>query len=136
SGSPTASTATTATTAALSGVTLNAPNVAAGSSAQGTVSLTAAASNGGASVALSSSNPAVATVQTPVVIQAGSTNATFPIVAVAIGTATITATFNGSSSQSSTLTVTARPALASISLSASSVVGGDAVTGTVTLTAA
>jgi hypothetical protein len=120
---------------AVSSVTLNPTSVAAGSSGQGTVSLTAAASTGGASLSLSSSNPAVATVQTPVIIAAGSSNATFMITAVAAGTATITASLNGSSSQSPTLTVTPRPTLLSIVLSPSSVVGGNSVTGTVTLTA-
>ncbi len=134
SGSPTVP---TTTSAAVSGITLNATSVAAGSSGQGTVSLTAAASAGGASISLSSSNPAAATVQTPVTIQAGSSSVTFTVAAVAAGTATITASLNGSSSQSPMLTVTARPvALSSISLSASSVVGGDSVIGTVTLTAA
>jgi hypothetical protein len=134
SGSPTVPTTTTAT---VSGVTLNAASVAAGSSGQGTVSLTAAAPTGGAGISLSSSNPAVATVETPVMIQAGSSTVTFSVAGVAAGTATITASLNGSSSQSSTLTVTARPvALSSISLGASSVVGGDSVTGTVALTAA
>lgn len=127
---------TVPTTLAVSGVTLITTSIAAGSSGQGTVSLTAAAPTGGASISLSSSNPAVATVQTPLTIQAGSSSVTFTIAAVAAGTATITASLNGSSSQSPTLTVTAGPTLASISLSPSSVVGGHPVTGTVTLTAA
>jgi hypothetical protein len=133
-GSPTAP---TAATPALSGVALNATNIATGGSAQGTVGLTAAASPGGASVSLSSSNPAVATVQTAVTIQAGSSSATFAVTAVGTGTATITASLNGSSSQSGPLTVAATSvALSSISLSTSTVVGGDTVTGTATLTAA
>jgi hypothetical protein len=133
-GSPTAP---TTTTPALSGVALNATNVSTGGSAQGTVGLTAAASTGGASVSLSSSNPAVVTVQTAVTVQAGSSSATFPVTAVGSGTATITASLNGSSSQSGTLTVAATSvALSSISLSTSSVAGGDMVTGTATLIAA
>lgn len=133
SGSPT----TPTTTPAVSGVTLNATSVAAGNNGQGTVSLTAAASTGGASISLSSSNPAVATVQTPIAIQAGSTSATFTIAGVAAGTATITASLGGRSSQSPMLTVTGQSvALSSISLSPPSVVGGKSVTGTATLTAA
>jgi hypothetical protein len=125
-------------TPALSGVTLVATSIQAGSTGHGTVSLTTAAATGGVSISLSSSNQAVATVQTPVTIQAGSTTATFAVTAVAAGTATITASLNGSSSQSPTLTVTAITpiALASISLSQTSVVGGNQVTGTVTLTGA
>jgi hypothetical protein len=134
SGSPTAP---TAATTALAGVALNATTLAAEGSAQGTVSLTAAVAAEVTNVSLSSSNPAVATVQTVVAIQAGSTSATFMVAAVAVGTATITASLNGSSRQSPALTVTARfVALSSISLSTSSVVGGNSLTGTATLTAA
>jgi hypothetical protein len=133
-GSPTMA---TTTTPGVSGVALNATSLAAGSGGQGTVSLTAAASTGGASISLSSSNPSVATVQTPVTIQAGSSSASFTVAAVTAGTATITASLNGSSRQSPTLTVTSGTvALSSITLSTSAVVGGDSVTGTVTLTAA
>ncbi len=134
SGVPTVPTATLA----VSSVALNPTNVVAGSTALGTVSLTAAAPTGGSTISLSSSNPGVATVQTPVTVQAGASSAQFSVTAVAAGTASIAASLNGSGSQSSsTLTVTAavRVALASISLSASSVVGGNSVTGTVTLNA-
>jgi hypothetical protein len=128
----------TTTSLAVSGVALNGASVAAGNGVQGTVSLTVAAPAGGASIAMSSSNSTVATVQTPVLVPAGSTTATFAVTAVAAGTATITASLNGSSSHSPTLTVTAavQLTLSSISLSATSVVGGNPVTGTVTLTAA
>jgi len=129
-------TAPTANGSAVSGVALTASSVAAGSSGQGTVSLVAAALTGGATVSLTSSNPLVATVQTPVTIQAGASNATFTITAVAPGTATFTALVGASSSQSPMLTVTARSVLSSISLSASTVVGGQFVTGTATLTGA
>lgn len=123
------------TTSAMS-VALNPASIVAGSNGQGTVSITSTAPTGGASVALSSSNTAVATVQTPVTIQAGSSSATFVITAVGAGTATITASTDGKNSQSPTLTVTNGPGgLASISLSAASVVGGNAVTGTATLSA-
>jgi len=121
----------------VSGVALNATSVVAGSSGQGMVSLTSAASTGGATVALSSSTPAVATVQPSLTIPAGSSTVAFTVTGVAAGTATITASFNGSSRQSAMLTVTIAPvALSSISLSASSAVGGNTVIGTVTLTAA
>jgi hypothetical protein len=102
---------TTAPTAAptapgVSSVALNATNVAAGSSGQGTVSLTGAALAGGASISLTSSNPAVATVQTPVMVQPGSSTVGITVTAVSAGTTTISAAFNGSSSQSPMLTVT------------------------------
>jgi hypothetical protein len=55
---------------------------------------------------------------------------------MAPGTATITAALNGGSRQSPMLTVTNSVAISSIALSASSIVGGNPVTGTVGLTAA
>jgi hypothetical protein len=137
SSSPTAAT-TTATTPAVSSVTLTATSLAIGASGQGTVTITAAAPTGGTSVSLSSSNPAVASVQTPVVVAAGSTTAAFTVTAIAAGTVTISASFNGGSRQSPTLIVTAGApvTLSSISLSMASVVGGNPVIGTVTLSAA
>jgi hypothetical protein len=119
--------------ATVAGVTLNASTVVAGSTTQGTVTLAAAAPAGGANVALASSNPAVATVQTPITIAAGSMSAPFTVTAVASGTATITATLNGSSGQSPAFTVTRGATLSSIALSASTVVGGGIVNATATL---
>jgi hypothetical protein len=127
-------TSATTTTPALSGVVLTASTIAVSSSGQGTVTLAAAASTA-ASVTLTSSNPAVATVQTPITIQAGSSSAPFTVTAIAAGTATITASLNGSSMQSQTLTVIGQVAILSISLNAPSVIGGNAAIGTVSLTA-
>ena len=112
---------------------MSAATIGVGSIAQGTVTL-AAAPAAAASVTLTSSNPTVATVQSPVTIPAGSSTATFTVTGVAAGTASVTASLNGSSSQSPSLTV-ARVAVSTLSLSASTVVGGDSVTGTVGLTA-
>jgi hypothetical protein len=131
SGSP-----TTPTNATGINVTLSASTLAAGSTTQGTVTLAAMAPAGGATVTLSSSNTAVASVQTPVTVAAGSTSALFTVTAIATGTATITATVNGSSGQSPALIVTGGTALSSITLSASTVVGGNTVVATATLTAA
>jgi len=86
------------------------------------------------SLALTSSNPSVILVLSPVTIPIGSSTANVTITAVAPGTATISALLNGNSKQSPTITVTGL-ALASISLTPSSVVGGSATTGTATLTA-
>jgi hypothetical protein len=130
------STSPTGTSVAVSGVALSATSMAAGSRGEGTVSLTAAAPSGGATVSLSSSNTSVATVATPITIAAGSSSATFMVTAKVPGTAMITATLGGASRQSPMLTVTNSVAIASIALSASTVVGGDFVTGTVALTTA
>ena len=133
SGSPTAATNGRSDVAS---VTLNTSSLAAGSTAQGTVTLAAAAPASGATVTLTSSNAAVATVPASIAIAAGSTSAAFTVTAVAAGTATITATFNGTSGQSAALTVTRGAALSSIALSAPAVVGGSTVNATATLTAA
>ena len=132
-----AATAPTAAVSTVSGVTLSAPNVIVGGVGQGTVTLAAAALAGGASIALSSSNPAVATVPTTATIPAGSSSVSFSITAIAPGTATFIASINGSSSQSPMFTVGPRAvALASVTLAQSTVVGGDSVTATATLTGA
>jgi len=121
---------------ALSAVALNAASVVPGSTTQGTVTVASAAPTGGESIALSSSNSAVATVPASVMIQAGSSSSTFTITAVGPGTAVITASANGSSRQSPMLTVAASSvALAAIELSASSVIGGTTLIGSVNLTA-
>ncbi|MEY2583530.1 MAG: hypothetical protein QOE09_3379 [Ilumatobacteraceae bacterium] len=105
--------------AALSAVSVNPTSVSGGSSAQGTVTLTAAAPAGGYSVTLSSST-ADATVPTSVSVTQGATIVTFAITTTAVTTSTtvtITATAGGSTrtagltvtpaSQGATLTVTA-----------------------------
>lgn len=115
----------------VSGITLASTSAAVGATVQATVSLSVAAPAGGAVVSLTSSNPAVATLQTPLTIAAGATSGTFPISARTVGTTTITASMSGTS-QSATLTVSA-PALVSISLSAANVLGGETVNGTATL---
>ena len=117
---------------AMAGVALSASSIAAGTTMLGTVTLTSAAAAGGASVSLSSSNTAVATVQTPIMVPAGASSATFTVTAVAAGTANFTASFNGTG-QSPMLTVTGASALASLTLSAPTIVGGNPVVGTVTL---
>jgi hypothetical protein len=122
------------TTASVAGVTLGATTIVVGGSGQGTVSLSAAAPADGATIALTSSAPAVASVQTPVMVLAGASTATFLVTGLTTGTATISATLNGSSHQSGTFTVTAAPsALVSIVLSAPTVIGGNPVTGTATI---
>jgi len=122
-------------TPTVSSVTLSTATVPAGGTGQATVSLTAAAPAGGSSIALSTSNPAVAMVQTPVLVAAGASSATFAVTGVSAGTATIAASLNGSTGRSPMLTVTAQAAvvLRTISLSATTVVGGDFVTGTAIL---
>ena len=121
---------------AVSAVSLSAASVTVAGSATGTVTLSTPAPAGGAAVSLASSNTGVATVPATVTVAAGSSSIGFIIVAVAPGSAVITASMNGSSSQSPALTVGARVALAALTLTSPSVIGGDAVFGTATLTGA
>jgi hypothetical protein len=119
-------------TSAVSAVAFNTSTVSVGTSVLGTVSLTGAALAGGASIVLSSSDVAVATVPTPVMIAAGASTAAFTITTMLAGSTTITAAMDGTS-VSSMLTVTVEPVLSAVSLSAPTVVGGNALVGTVTL---
>jgi len=130
SGSPTSPSAVS-----VASLTLSASSVAAGGATQGTVTLTGPAPSGGVSVSLTSSAPSVATVAPTTSVSAGASTATFTITALAAGTASITAALNGNQ-QTASLTVGSSVKLASLSLSAANVIGGQPVTGTVTLTSA
>jgi len=130
---------------AVASLAANPATVVGGAASTGTVTLTAAAPAGGASVLLGSASPAV-TVPANVAVSAGATAAAFPIgtTAVAVTTAaTISAAYGGATK---TAVVTVNPAtpppppplpvLASFALNHISVIGGTSVTGTVTLSAA
>jgi hypothetical protein len=119
----------------VSAVSLTATSLAAGANEVGTVTLTGAAS-AGATISLTSSNPSVAVVQTPVTVQASATSATFTVTGMAAGTATITASLNNTSSQSPMLTVTRAAALSALTLSSSTVIGGQTLIATVGLSGA
>ena len=130
-------------TASLTSVAVSPSSVVGGSNAQGTVTLTAAAPTGGASVTLSSSSNA-ATVPGTVTVPAGSTSATFPVTTSSVTTSTpvtLSGVYAGVT-RSASLTVTppapppAPASLSSVAVSPSSVVGGSNAQGTVTLTAA
>jgi hypothetical protein len=85
--------------------------VVGGSSAQGIITLTGAAPSGGAIVALSSSNAAIASVPASITIAGGATSATFTIATqtvTASSSVTISAAYGGVS-KTATLTVTAQP---------------------------
>jgi hypothetical protein len=116
----------------LSDITLSVSTIGVGGFAQGTVTVNQPVAST-IPVTLTSSNPAVASVQ-PVTISPRSNMATFTVTGVAAGTASVTASLNGSTRQSPSITV-ARVAVSTITLSESTVVGGESVTGTVGLTA-
>jgi len=86
-------------------------SVTGGSSAQGTVTLSAAASAGGASVSLASGNPAVASVPAAVTVAAGSTTGFFIVTTSSVSATTgvtISATYSGTT-RNATLTVDPAP---------------------------
>src|SRR5258708_6703040 len=101
SGSPTGP----GTNATLSAITFSTTSVAAGGTLQGTVTLASVAPAQGATVSLTSSNPTVATVQTPVTVQAGASSATFLGTNLVGGMTPITASLNGAHPPSPTLTI-------------------------------
>ncbi|MDR3688055.1 MAG: hypothetical protein P4L46_01660 [Fimbriimonas sp.] len=124
----------TLTGATLSSVTLAPASVPGGSQSTGTVTLSQTAQGNGVSVVLSSSN-ANASLASTVLVPAGSASATFKVSTTGVSsttTATITATL-GNSSQSAVLTI--QPAtLQSLSVTPSTMVGGQGSVGVGTVT--
>jgi len=123
----------------LASLAVNPASVVGGNSSTGTVTLSGPAPAGGAQVALSSSNTTVARTPASVTIAAGASSATFTVstsVVSASTTANISATRDGISKTAS-LTVKPvpppSPTPTSLTLSPTSVVGGNGSTGTVTL---
>jgi hypothetical protein len=123
----------------LTSLSLNSSSVVGGvTNATGTVTLDAPGEGTTAvrTVALSSSNPAAATVPASVTVATGATTATFTVTTQAVATTattTVTATL-GAQTRSVVLTVTPAPQVSGLTLTPTSVVGGVAnATATVTL---
>jgi uncharacterized repeat protein (TIGR03803 family) len=94
----------------VSSVTLNPTSVSGGNNSTGTVTLSAAAPSGGATVSLSSSNTSVATVPSSVTVSSGQTSANFTVRTQRVSSntnVTISGTYAGGT-KSATLTVTGR----------------------------
>jgi uncharacterized protein (TIGR03437 family) len=120
--------------ASLAAVTVP-PSVTSGTTATGSVSLTAAAPGNGAQVLLTSSTPDLQ-IPASVTVPAGQTSASFAFTASFVANSenvTINGSFNGVT-QSATTSITPLPCVAGVSLSSNAVVGGVGLTGTVTLT--
>jgi len=123
-------------TAPLQSLTVSPTAVTGGNTSTGTVQLTTAAPAGGAAVVLTSSNTALATVPATVIIAAGTTSATFPISTTPVASdVAVVITAASGTTRTANLTVRA-PTLSSVTRSSSSVVGGNSLTGTVTLNGA
>jgi hypothetical protein len=124
---------------ALTGLSVNPSSVSGGTPSTGTVTLGSAAPSGGATVSLGSNLPGSASVPATVTVPAGATSASFGITTFPVDNTTVqlSATL-GNATQFAALSITrsATSALSAISLSPSTVVGGNSSTGTVTLSAA
>jgi hypothetical protein len=127
----------------LSTFSTNPSTVVGGNGSSGTVVLSTPAPEGGALIALSSNNPAVASVPQTVLAPAISFTATFAIATTPVTantTVTITAAYNGTT-RTATLTVTPgtpdppAASLQSLTLNPSTVVGGSTSQGAITLSA-
>lgn len=126
----------------ISGLTLSQTSVSGGASVTGSVTLAQPAGANGVTVKFASSSPAIAAVPSSVVVQPGTTSATFivqtypptqnPNVVTGPPSADISAQA-GTSTKAVKLTIIP-PTLASVSFNPSSVAGSTAATGQVTLT--
>ena len=134
SGTPTKVTCTvTVNPAAVSSISVDPSYVVGSQSAVGTVQLTSIAPAGGLIINLTSSTSS-AKVPSSATVPAGATSSTFIVKTTPVGdfeTAKITAT-SGQQSTTATLVVMP-PAIEDISLSTSTVLGGQSLTGTVVL---
>jgi hypothetical protein len=121
----------------LTALTVSPTSVTGGATATGTVTLGSPAPSGGVVVSLGSNLPGAASVPPAVTVAGGATSATFTVTTSAVDTTTVqlSATL-GSVSQFAALTITPAAALSAVSLSPSTVAGGNSSTGTVTLSAA
>ncbi len=127
----------TVSVASLSSLSVSPSTVTGGQTTSGTVSLTSPAPAGGAIVTLSSANPA-ATVPSSITVPANATSIAFSINTSAVAATSIgniSASYNGViKSASLTVNPVAAAALSTLTLSPTTVRGGVAARGTVTLT--
>jgi hypothetical protein len=119
-GSPTAPPPPPPPVVTLTSISLAGSSVVGGTSVQGTATLSGNAPSGGATVNLTSSNIALATVPATVSIASGATNAPFTVSTTSVAASTqvmISGSFNGGAMQSASLTVTPVPLVASFVVS-------------------
>ena len=126
----------------LAGISVNPASVSGGSAATGTVTLSRAAPSGGAVVALSTPLPGVAVLPASVTVPAGASSASFSIATSAVVETfwvNVFADLAGTGRQALLLVTPGAPGaalLSALALNPASVVGGNAATGTVGLSAA
>lgn len=115
--------------------TLTVNPVEGGLSTSGTITLTIPAQAGGALVTLTSSNPALLQVPASATVPYGFTSASFTAASTAVTaltTVSVTASFNGTT-VSANVTLSPAPVVTLSGLTATSVVGGQTLTGVITL---
>lgn len=115
--------------------TLTVNPVEGGFNTAGTITLNIPAQAGGATVLLTSSNPSVVQLPTSVTVPAGYTSASFTAITSGVTVATsvpISAVFNGFTATAN-VALSAAPVVALSSITATSVIGGQTLTGTVSL---
>lgn len=131
SNEPTAAVGVQQAAGPIAAVNLNPSQTAGGNSVTGTVILN---STSGAVVGLASNNTAAAKVPSSVSVPAGSNSANFTVTTFPVTSAVsvLISAMDAGATQNATLVLT--PSLSSTALNPQSVVGGNAATGTVTLT--
>ena len=118
-------------------VFLSPANVLGGASTTGTVTINTAALSGGFTVALASSNPAVAPVPAAVTVPQGATSAQFTVTTTTTDSPTsITIAASGGGATQTASLVVGPLAVASVSLNPTAVIGGASSTAVVTLNGA
>jgi hypothetical protein len=123
-------------TPTLSSLTVNPNDVAGGTPSTGTVTLPAPAPSGGLVVTLASEAPAVASVPPSITIAAGDTNGSFTITTFESSTKRVGLSATHADTTVFSFITVGPTALATLSISPTSVTGGSSSTGTVTLNAA
>jgi trimeric autotransporter adhesin len=124
---------------ALSGFTVSPASVSGGTSSTGTLTLLAAAPSGGVLVSLGSNLPGSASVPASVTVPAGATSASFTVTTFNVAATTVQlSAVLGSVTLFAPITINspASSVLNSVTVSPTSVAGGNSVTGTVSLAAA
>ena len=122
---------------AVQSINFSPSTVTGGTSASGTVTLTALAPTGGTAVPLTSSSNLVQ-VPSTVLVPAGAWYAPFSATTSTVSSvtnATVTASYGGASQSAPITLVPPLPYLASLSVSPTTVISGSSATGTITLTA-
>lgn len=118
----------------LASISFSPARVPGGTAATGVVTLTDAAGAGGQTVTLTSSSPSLASVPASVTVAAGTAAASFPVTTGTVGaSAAVTITAAGVGPAQSAILTLMPPSVASLTVSPTSLTGGQTATATVSL---